>query len=389
MFVSGASWGDTPPTEQLRTVPDAGDDPEMTTAATATGRFFATGHSQVVDEHDRILWQTLQGQTEGGKRFRPALLTRLYTALGGQDHQVAGAVGESIELLHTAFVIHDDVIDGDQVRRGRPNLGGTFDARARALGAATDRARHYGEAAGILAGDLALAGAVRTIALCGAPAHVVVRLLDLLEEVLHRSAAGELADVRVSMTADASLQETLDIAEWKTAAYSFELPLRAAAILADSSTEVCSALAAVGRCLGTAFQLLDDLDGVFGQQEQTGKDPLSDLREGKCTALVTFARATPEWEELARHVGDPSITSDNARRARELLAACGARRAVETLVHDLRETALAGAAMLPAEARATLRDMIESLVPDDRGQPVPVTADGATAPSLTSLQGAA
>lgn len=361
----------------------------MTAATSATGRFFAAGRSQVVDEHDRVLWETLEGLTQGGKRFRPALLTRLYPALGGQDHAVAEAVADAIELLHTAFVIHDDVIDGDQVRRGRPNLGGTFDARARALGAGAARARHYGEAAGILAGDLALAGAVRTVALCGAPAHVVVRLLDLLEDILHRSAAGELADVRVSLTAQASLEDTLDIAEWKTAAYSFQLPLQAAALLADAADEVVAALGTVGRCLGVAFQLQDDLNGVFGTSEQTGKDPLGDLREGKCTALVSIARTTPQWPELARHVGDPAITPDDARRARELLVACGARRAVEQLIRDLRAAAVAEVDTLPSPARATLQAMIEALVPDVTVRPALVTTSVTAASSPASPAAAA
>src|SRR5690606_1940451 len=108
-------------------------------------------------------------------------------------------------------------------------------------GVPSPRARHYGDAAGILAGDLALAGAVREIALCGAGSNLVARLLDLLEEVLHRSAAGELADVRISLTADATMSDVLDVAEWKTAAYSFELPLVAAGILADAPDEVVNA----------------------------------------------------------------------------------------------------------------------------------------------------
>jgi geranylgeranyl diphosphate synthase type II len=363
----------------------------MTATTSATGRFFVTGHSQVLDEHDRVLWETLEGLTNGGKRFRPALLTRLYTALGGQDHAVADAVADAIDLLHTAFVIHDDVIDGDQVRRGQPNLGGTFEARAQALGARPDRAGHYGQAAGILAGDLALAGAVRTVALCGAPSHVVVRLLDLLEDVLHRSAAGELADVRVSLTAEATLDDVLDIAEWKTAAYSFQLPLQAAAIIADASEEVVATLGMTGRYLGTAFQLRDDLGGVFGTREQTGKDPLSDLREGKCTALIAIARSSRQWEELARHVGDPGITPDDAQRARELLLSCGARRAVEDLVHDFREAALAGAEALPVPARATLRAMIEALVPDAtvRSAVTTAVATPAATPSRSRVQGAA
>ncbi|AXH97026.1 polyprenyl synthetase family protein [Ornithinimicrobium avium] len=357
-------------------------------ATPALERFLARGRAQVVDEHDRALWEALHGLTDGGKRFRPALLMHLHRALGGRDHHVASAVADAIELLHTAFVIHDDVIDGDEVRRGRPNVGGTFAGRARATGASPERSHHYGEAAGILAGDLALAGAVREIALCGARRDVVVRLLDLLEEVLHRSAAGELADVRVSLTVEASLADTLDIAEWKTAAYSFELPLQAAAVLAEAPEDVVVALGAVGRCLGVAFQLQDDLDGVFATAEQTGKDPLCDLREGKCTALITVARSTRRWEELAQYVGDPDLTADGARRARELLTACGARRAVEILVRDLREAAVAGTAALPGTAREPLLEMIRLLLPRTAPSTAAAPAEDRTR-ARTRVRGAA
>lgn len=351
----------------------------------ALERFLTTGHGQVVDEHDRVLWETLDRLTEGGKRFRPALLLQHHAALGGTDRQAAAAVADAVELLHTAFVIHDDVIDGDEVRRGRPNVAGTFSARATRAGASPARARRYGEAAGILAGDLALAGSMRAVALCGARPDVVVRLLDLLEDVLHRSAAGELADVRASLTTEASLGDALDIAEWKTAAYSFELPLQAAAILADASEEVVAASGAVGRFLGVAFQLQDDLDGVFGTAEQTGKDPLCDLREGKGTALVAFARSSRRWPELARYVGDPALTEDHARRARELLVACGARRAVESLVSDLTDAAVAATAVLPDEARTTLLHLITLLL--GRSTTVaPATVPPATAAPATAAR---
>ena len=326
-------------------------------------RFFSAGRARVVDEHDAVLWEALHRLTEGGKRFRPALLLRMHEALDGPDPAVAAAVADAVELLHTAFVVHDDVIDKDLVRRGRPNVTGTFAARGSAAGATAERARHYGEAAGILAGDLALAGAVREVALCGARPDLVVRLLDLLEDVLHRSAAGELGDVRVSLTDDATLQECLDIAGWKTAAYSFELPLQAAAVLADADEDVVLALGEAGRCLGLAFQLRDDLDGVFGTAEQTGKDPLCDLREGKCTALVALARTSRQWPELAPFVGDPDLTPEGARRARELLTASGARSTVETLAAELAAAASDAAGRLPDRAAVVLRTMVETLVP--------------------------
>jgi geranylgeranyl diphosphate synthase, type II len=361
----------------------------MTTGTTATGqpappgcapphqRFFAAGRDQVVDEHDGVLWDTLRGLTDGGKRFRPALLLRLHEALGNPDPRAAAAVADAVELLHTAFVVHDDVIDGDLVRRGRPNVGGTFLARGLTAGASPDRARRYGEAAGILAGDLALAGAVREVALCGARPDLVVRLMDLLEDVLHRSAAGELADVRASLTGDTTLEESVDIAGWKTAAYSFELPMQAAAILADADAEVVRALGEAGRHLGLAFQLHDDLAGVFGTIEQTGKDPLCDLREGKCTALIAFARSSRLWPELAPFVGDPDLTDEGAERAREILVACGARSAVESMAAERAASAIAAAGRLPAAAAEVLRGMVHRLVPTQPTQndlPAPVLA---------------
>src|SRR5690606_36121588 len=119
------------------------------------------------------------------------------------------------------------------------------------------------------------------------------------------------------------------------------LPMQAAALLADAGPDVVSALGEAGRCLGLAFQLRDDLDGVFGTLEQTGKDPLSDLREGKCTALVAFARDSRLWPELATHLGDPALTEEDAARARELLVACGARSAVEAMASELAASAIA------------------------------------------------
>lgn len=333
-------------------------------------RFFAAGHAHAVDDHDRALWETLHGLTAGGKRFRPALLLGVHRALGGQDHESARVAADAVELLHTAFVIHDDVIDGDDVRRGRPNVTGTFAARALAEGATLERAGHYGQAAGILAGDLALAGAVRELALCGASPAVVRRLLDLLEEVLHRSAAGELADVRLSLgDHSATLDDCLSVAAWKTAAYSFELPMQAGGILAGAPEEVIEALGRAARSLGIAFQLQDDIDGVFASAEQTGKDQLCDLREGKATALIALARRTGHWPLLAPYVGDLDLTEAGAARARELLEACGARAGVEAMVTDHRADALAAADELPPAAATAVRAVVDRLLPPVPARP--------------------
>ena len=281
-------------------------------------------------EHTR-LWEALCAATEGGKRFRPALVIATHDALGGTCAAAAVEVGAAVELLHTAFVIHDDVIDGDHVRRGRLNVSGTFRAHAQAAGASAGDAEAYGVAAAILAGDLALAAAVRSVATCGATTDVVRRLLDLLDAALHTTAAGELADVRLSLDpAPTSLAESLAMEEQKTSAYSFALPLQAGAVLAAAGDATTRRLGEAGRRLGVAFQLVDDLIGVFGDPAHSGKSSTSDLRTSKQTPLLVHAASTQEWARLRPYVGR-DLDDEELEEARRLLVASGSRRFVEEL----------------------------------------------------------
>lgn len=277
------------------------------------------------------LWQAVVEAADGGKRFRPALVTAAHDALGGTRPAAAAEVGAAVELLHTAFVIHDDVIDGDQVRRGRLNVNGTFTSQARAAGASADAATDLGVAAGILAGDLALTATIRAVATCDAPADVVHRLLDLVDAALHTTAAGELADVRLSLNLDtATLAESLRMEEQKTSAYSFALPLQAGAVLADADEATVERLGKAGRMLGVAFQLVDDLIGVFGDPAQTGKSATCDLRTSKQTPLLVHARTTAEWPRVEQYVGR-DLSDDELAEARRLLSSCGSRDFVEEL----------------------------------------------------------
>jgi geranylgeranyl diphosphate synthase, type II len=289
-------------------------------------------------EHAR-LWEALAAATEGGKRFRPALVTAAHDAFGGTCLAAALEVGAAVELLHTAFVIHDDVIDGDSLRRGRLNVSGTFDAYATSSGAAQEDARSFGRTAGILAGDLALAAAIRAVATCGAPTEVVHRLLDLFDAALHTTAAGELADVRLSLNVTAvSLRESLAMAEQKTSAYSFALPLQAGALLAGADEKTVGRLGEAGRMLGIGFQLVDDLLGVFGDPAQTGKSATSDLRTRKQTPLMAHATTTPEWQWIGPYVGR-DLTDDELTEVRQLLTTSGSRRFVEELAEAHLSTA--------------------------------------------------
>jgi geranylgeranyl diphosphate synthase, type II len=290
----------------------------------------------------RRLWSALADASTGGKRFRPALVVTAHDLLDGGLAGPAARVGAAVELLHTAFVIHDDVIDGDDTRRGRPNVSGTFAAAATSAGADARGARTYADTAGILAGDLALVAAVRTVASCGAPPETVERLLDLIDHTVHVTAAGELADVRLSLDLDApvSLGDVLTVCEHKTAVYSFELPLQAGAVLAGADETIVRRLGEIGRLVGIAFQLIDDLQGVFGDEAVTGKSVLSDLREGKHTPLIAHARSTAAWPAIAPHLGDPDLDEARADRVRDLLVECGSRDFIEDLAAGYLDTAL-------------------------------------------------
>ena len=288
------------------------------------------------------LWQALIRATDGGKRLRPALLLATYQSYGGSDEAVATRVATAIELLHTALVIHDDVIDNDLVRRGAINVSGAFAERATARGASPEGTATLSAASGILAGDLALLAAARGVALCGAEPAVTRRLLDLLDDAVRVSAAGELDDVVMSVCPGdtVTLDDILSMEEHKTAAYSFQLPLQAGAVLAGASDTIVDQLAVVGRLAGIGFQLVDDLRGVFGAQTETGKSVLGDLREGKLTALIVHARSTSAWDRIAAHVGDPALDLERAGLVRGLLEDCGSRRFVERLAADYLATAI-------------------------------------------------
>jgi geranylgeranyl diphosphate synthase type II len=306
-------------------------------------------------DHAR-LWEALAAATEGGKRFRPALVVAAHDAAGGGCAAAAVQVGAAVELLHTAFVIHDDVIDGDDARRGRLNVSGTFRAQALAAGASAPDAADFGRTAGILAGDLALTAAVRAVATCGAPSEVVHRLLDLFDDALHTTAAGELADVRLSLgVGTPSLSESLVMEEQKTSAYSFSLPLQAGAVLAGADEDTVRRLGEAGRSLGVAFQLVDDLIGVFGDPALTGKSATSDLRTGKQTPLIVHARSTSTWERIRPFVGR-DLTDDELTEARRLLTASGSRRFVEDLARSHLSAARAVVADLglPADLLAAV-----------------------------------
>jgi geranylgeranyl diphosphate synthase type II len=330
-------------------------------------RFFAAARLRASDygDHYVALWDALDQASRGGKRVRPALVLAAYDGFGGTDHTLSTPVAVSFELLHTAFLIHDDVIDRDLSRRGMANIAGRFTERAISHGAGTGQAEAWAATAAILAGDLALSEAHRALALLPVDTELRARLLDLLDRAVFVSAAGELADVTNTVSSQPlTIDQVVTTLEHKTAIYSFEAPLQAGAVLAGAPEEAIDALGLFGRLIGVAFQLTDDLLGVFGDPAATGKSVLADLREGKQTALIAHAGSTDRWPMIAPFLGKGDLTEAEADVVRSHLLDCGARDTADALAREYASRAVEALQLpaVPAELRSTLTQLAASAV---------------------------
>ncbi|WP_167051532.1 polyprenyl synthetase family protein [Salinibacterium sp. ZJ77] len=287
------------------------------------------------DERFRELWHRIIELAQGGKRVRPRAVLSAHHHLGGTRHDDALATAVAFELLHTALVIHDDIIDGDLERRGAPNITARFAEDAAQQGVSAARSRLWGETMSLLGGDLLLTSAVRIAGELDAPRRVRARVAALIDESIYEAASGEQADVAFGIgldTPDPSAIRTM--MERKTASYSFDAPLRAGAVLAGADDLVVRRLGTIGRSLGLLFQMRDDLLGVFGTPEETGKSASGDLREGKVTLLVSHAAGTPEWAEVASHWGSADLDEAGVELLRDALIRSGARDRLECEIAD-------------------------------------------------------
>lgn len=328
-----------------------------------------TAAAEAYGQEFSLLWQHAARHALGGKLVRPVLMVEAYDALvangkstqrDATDRTTLIRLAASIELLHYSFLLHDDVIDGDLTRRGRPNLiGALLQDRDQSHPQGPDAALHWARTGGILMGDLLLSAAHQIFARAPLAPDVRLRMLDLLDHTITESVAGEQVDVGLSDgVVSPDLATILAMTAHKTATYTFELPLRAAAILAGASPAAEVALTSAGRHLGLAFQLQDDLLSTFGDPAEHGKDPYSDLREGKQTVILAYARMTSAWPSIEPTLATGEIDVAEARRVAQLLTDCGAESFARSLVDEqltaLYELLAAAGGTIPSAVQQVL-----------------------------------
>jgi geranylgeranyl diphosphate synthase type II len=281
----------------------------------------------------------------GGKRLRPTLAYLAHLGTGGADNDALTQACISLELIHHFLLIHDDVFDRDLIRHGGPNVVGAYYDQFRTRLDPTG-AMHYASAFAIMAGNVTNVLAHQALLNASFPDDLKLAAAQRIEHMLFEIMAGELLDVAVAMpkAPAAPAEQLLKIARYKTATYSFETPLAVGAILAGAPDRQIGSLTEFGRLLGIAYQLVDDLLGLYGDEATLGKPVGGDMREGKQTMLILEARATadPPQQAAINHIwGNPNAGPDELTTIRQLVADTGARQRVTDLARQHQQEALA------------------------------------------------
>ena len=307
----------------------------------------------VSDDLDPLV-EAVTDLLSGGKRLRPAFCWWGYRGAGGADTEEALRAAAALEFLQACALIHDDVMDGSDTRRGMPSAHHRFAMLHRGsqwLG--TPEA--FGVGAAILLGDLCLSWADELLLTSGVPAEHLYAAKRVYDEMRTELMAGQYLDLLEQARGGGSVERAMRVVRFKSAKYTIERPLHMGAALAGAGPDVMAAYSGYGLPLGEAFQLRDDVLGVFGDPGETGKPAGDDLREGKRTVLIATAmdRATPaQAAQIRRHLGDPGLDATGVALLREVISETGTLDHAEQLIASLTDQALAALDSVELQAPA-------------------------------------
>jgi len=314
---------------------------------------------KMVSKIDAYIYDVVKGEPEtlydaalhlikaGGKRLRPIIVLAVAETLGA-DPEKALPFAAAVEIVHNFTLIHDDIIDEDEMRRGVPTVH-----------------KLWGQAIAITAGDLLYAKAFEALSRAvevGISANRVVKALDYLARACSTIAEGQAMDILFEDREDVSIDEYLIMVYKKTGAL-FEASAVLGGLVVTDDEPTLNALETFGRNLGIAFQIKDDILGLVGKEEVIGKPVYSDIREGKKTILVVYAlqRLDPEKRErLLSILGNKTATREELEEAANLIISTGALDFANRLAREYAEKARVALHKLPEkETRRVLEDLID------------------------------
>ncbi|MFB9902481.1 polyprenyl synthetase family protein [Allokutzneria oryzae] len=302
----------------------------------------------------------------GGKRIRPIFAWWGWRAAGGDPDDLDTVVPvlravSSLELIQACALVQDDLMDDSDMRRGQPTVHVAFAEQHRASGWSGDADR-FGLSAALLLGDLALVWADDMVRTSGLGLEALARTNEAWQGMRTEVLAGQYLDVLAQARGAADLRSSEQVSRYKTAAYTVDRPLHFGASLAGADQDLIGALRRYGVDIGIAFQLRDDLLGVFGDPAVTGKPAGDDLREGKRTPLVAYglelaakAGESASAELIESALGVEQLDAGLLERVRETLVRLGAVRAVEERIDRLTASGLAALESVTIDPVASTR----------------------------------
>lgn len=308
-------------------------------------------------EHARV-------SVSGGKRLRASFCWWGHLAVrepsGPAEEAALLRACASLELLHASALVHDDLMDASDVRRGRPATHRAFEALHREQGWSASP-EQYGAAAAILLGDLLLSWSDELLRTCGLPGDRVLDALGYLDLTRTEVVTGQFLDVSAQARGTTDVETAMRVVRYKSAKYSIERPLHIGAALGGATAPVLDQLSRFGLPLGEAFQLRDDLLGVFGDPDVTGKPAGDDLSEGKRTVLIALALEgldAADRGRLDQSLGR-ALTPEQVADLRALITRSGAAEQVEQMIAGLTAESLEALEVAPVRehARTVLRDL--------------------------------
>ena len=298
--------------------------------------------------------------TDGGKRFRPIFAFLGYLGTGASPRHEVMRACTALELVHVCALIHDDVMDGSDTRRNKPAIHKLFQSLHDDQSYKGDSER-FGLASAILLGDLALVWADRLLVESGISREEFISAQDVFSDMRDELMAGQYLDVLEGALATTSVERSLKVARFKSGKYSIERPLHFGAALAGKP-EFNESYSRFGLPLGEAFQLRDDVLGVFGDPKVTGKPAGDDIREGKRTVLIAVTMENANQSQrntMTEALGNSLLAESDVAQVQEIIIKTGALDEVEKLITILTRESISALrqSSIDEKIRAVLEEM--------------------------------
>lgn len=277
----------------------------------------------------------------GGKRLRPALMYQSYLSMGGKDKERMLKTAVSIELIHFFLLIHDDIIDRDFKRHGQDTINFKYEKLAGKIFPQKDKA-HFGKSVAIIVGDMINALGSQIIYNSGFDPNLIVKALCKLQDIISYTVIGQTKDIYLQIKGKATEKEVLEMYEHKTAKYTFEGSLHLGAVLGGADDKTLDALTKIAIPMGIAFQIRDDILGLFGSERKIGKLIGSDIKEGKQTILLARARekADKKQKEILKNLlGERDLQIEEIKSFQKVIQETGALDYASDLINKkIRES---------------------------------------------------